>query len=78
MISPIKGRRKIMVYLGRKLFMYNTGAILSAAPLLPRGGNYGTGKGPIHLVLANIPKTSCDMTWFKWDSTGVCGNGDTC
>ena len=27
--------------------MYNTGAILSAAPLLPRGGNYGTGKGSI-------------------------------
>ena len=44
MLSPIKGRRKIKVYLGRELVMYNTGAILDAPPLLPRGRNYGTEK----------------------------------
>ena len=37
MMLLIKGRKKITVYLGRKLFMYNMGAILVAPPLLPYG-----------------------------------------
>ena len=59
-MSSVKGRRKITVYLEGNLLMYNMGAILIAAPLLPRGGKCGTGKASIRKACKLIPGGKVD------------------